>query len=60
MTIYRRNFGVTTFHSHRLLHVRELVLYLAIVIVDCADSYRIDCSGHAAWNEKKKIIILFL
>jgi len=50
---YLRNFGVTTFHFHQLLHVKEPVLYLAIVTVDCVDDCRIDYFGRAVSNKYK-------
>lgn len=55
---YLRNFGVTTFHSHRPLRVIEPVLYLMIVSADCDDDRRIDYFVHAKNKEHKKREIL--
>lgn len=51
---YLRNFGVTTFHFPRPLHVIEPVLYLTIVSADCDDDRRIDYFVHAKNKEHKK------
>jgi hypothetical protein len=50
---YLRNFGVTTYHSRRLLHEKEPALYLMIVNAGCDDG-RIDYFVHAKKKMKQK------
>lgn len=51
---YLRNFGVTTYHSRRLLREIEPVLYLMIVNAGCDDGRRIDYFVRAKKNMKQK------